>query len=114
MANEFDQALIDSTDDFLTTFGESVTYWPNGGGSREITAVVSRDRPDDLDGAPHGQAPRLTITVANDDTKGISSSEVDTGGDKVALQVKIGESTQQRRITKILSQDAGMMKLELR
>ena len=114
MTNEFDQALIDSKDDFLTTFGETVVYWPRTGGSREITAIVGRDRPDDLDGVPHGQAPRLTINVANDETDGISSSEVDKGGDKVELAVKIGETAQQRRITKILYQDAGMMKLELR
>lgn len=114
MANEFDQELIDTAPDFLTTFGETVTYYPKAGGSRQITAIVSRERPAELEGAPHGRAPRLSVSVANDSTTGISSDEIDTGGDEINLSVRIGETAQRRRITKILSQDAGMMKLELR
>lgn len=114
MVNEFDQELIDTAPDFLSTFGETVTYYPKAGGSREITVVVTREQPADLDGAPHGQAPRLTIAVANDATTGISSSEVDTGGDEVKLARRIGETAINRRITKLLSQDAGMIELELR
>lgn len=114
MANEFDQVLIDTAADYLAVFGETVTYWPAGGGSRSITAVVNHERPEGLDGAPHGSAPLLAIEVANDSTSGISSNEVDTGGDKVELAVRIGETAQKRLIKKIISQDAGMMRLELR
>ena len=114
MANEFDQMLIDTNADFLAVFGETVTYWLASGGSRSITAVVDRERPADLDGAPHGSAPLLVIEVANDSTTGISSDEVDTGGDKIEVAVRIGESAQKRLIKKIISQDAGMMRLELR
>jgi len=114
MTNEFDQALIDSRADFLEVFGESVTYYPRAGGSRSITAIVNRERPETVDGAPHGSAPLLIIEVANDSTTGISSDEIDLGGDKVKLAVRIGKTTQQRVIRKILSQDEGMMKLELR
>ena len=114
MANEFDQELIDTAPEFLETFGETVTYYPKAGGSREITAVVTRGQPTELDGAPHGHAPRLTIAVANDATTGISSSKVDTGGDEVKLSRRISETAANKRVTKILSQDTGMMKLELR
>lgn len=111
---EFDDLLVDTTDEFLETFGEDIKYLPAGGGQREIVAIVDRGQPAPLDGAPHGHSPLLTISVANDSTTGISSSEIDTGGDKVELAVRIGETVQQRRITKVLSQDAGMMKLEIR
>lgn len=114
MANEFDQTLIDTTADLLAVFGETVTYWPASGGSRSISAVVDRERPADMDGAPHGSAPLLTIEVANDSTSGISSNEIDTGGDKLELAVRIGKSAQKRLVKKIISQDAGMMRLELR
>ena len=114
MTSEFDQELIDTAAEHLTTFGETVTYYPKAGGSRSITAVVSRQPPGSLDGAPHGHAPRLSVHVKNDATAGISSAEIDTGGDELNLAVRIGEAAENRRITKILNMDHGMLELELR
>lgn len=114
MTNDFDQELIDSAADMVDTCGESVTYYPKGGGSRAITAIINRGQPGDLDGPPQGVAPRLIIHVANDSSTGISSNEIDTGGDEVKVAVRIGETVQSRRITKIVTMDAGMMELELR
>lgn len=113
-SNDFDELLEDTVSQFLDEFAEDIKYLPAGGGQREIRAIIDREPPTDLDGAPHGQAPRCTITVANNSTTGISSSEIDTGGDKVELAMRMGETVQQRRITKIASQDAGMMTLEVR
>jgi len=56
----------------------------------------------------------LTINVRNDSTYGISSSEIDLGRDKVSVPVRIGEAAQERKLDKLISQDAGMMVLELR
>lgn len=114
MTSEFDQELIDSAADMVDTCGESVTYYPKAGGSRAITAIVNRGQPGSLDGAPHGVSPRLIIYVANDSTTGISSDEIDIGGDELKVAVRIGETAQNRRITKIATMDAGMMELELR
>lgn len=114
MANEFDQGLIDTAPDFQTVFGETVTYKPRGGGTRSISAVVNREQPAGLDGAPHGHAPVVTIEVINDSTTGISSDEVDCGGDNVNLAVRIGDTPQDRPIVNAISMDAGMMRLELR
>lgn len=114
MTNEFDQALIDTAEDFQTVFGDTVTYKPRGGGTRSISAVITRERPEGLDGAPHGHAPVVTIEVINDSTTGISSDEVDTGGDNVNLAVRLGDTPQDRPIVNIISTDAGMMRLELR
>lgn len=82
--------------------------------SRNISAIVNRRQPVGMGGAPQGKSPLLEITVANDSTIGISSDEINLGQNRVNLSVNIGESPQDRRITKILSMDSGMMKLEVR
>lgn len=112
--NEFDSLLISAATEMLKEFGEPIKYLPAGGGEREITAIIIREPISPLGGAPHGHGPLTHTKVANNSTAGISSSEVDTGGDKVEIKVKIGQAVQQRPITKILKQDAGMMKLEVR
>ena len=114
--NNFDQELIETTPDFLSTFGETekVTYYPYGGDPREITAVVTRKPPAELDGAPHGCGPAIEIAVANDAATGISSSEVNKMKDQVKVAVRIGQTVENRLVTEIISQDAGMMRLEIR
>ena len=114
MANDFDTALAAATPEFLTMFGETVTYKPLAGGSRAITAVVNREGVGAVDGLPHGQGPLVSVIVANDAVTGISTADIDTGGDKVTVAWQIGETATDRRITDILSQDAGMLELELR
>ena len=107
---------------FLTDFSETVTYHPASGESRQIKAVVDRSPPADLPGAPAGAlAPKATIAVANrataisDDTiGGISTSELDTGGDMIALAVRIGQDPTQRPLKRVVNQDAGMITLEVR
>jgi hypothetical protein len=113
MANIFDTDLTASADEFLATCGETGTYYPSAGGSRTILCVVNRGDVGDIEGVPHGQGPNLTIEVANNAVKGIAASEIDKGRDKFSIPVNIGEAAQQRRITKIITQDAGMLKLAL-
>ncbi len=113
MVNTFDQELIATTPEFLSAFGETVTYWPSGGVSRQITAIVKRQEPQGLEGAPHGVSHKAEIQVANNSTTGISSDEVNTKKDEVELAVRIGETAQKRLIGDILSHDAGMMRLEI-
>jgi len=112
--NDFDTATESDAILFLAEFGETVTYYPAGGGSRSIDAIVTREPTGRLDGASHGTTQKLMITVANDSTIGISSSEIDTAKDKVSLVNRIGEAAQQRIITKISIHDHGMMNLEIR
>ena len=81
---------------------------------RSIDAIVNRRQPAKTGGAPRGKSPLLEIKVDNDSTMGISSDEINLGQDLINLPVNIGESAQDRRITKILSMDSGMMKLEVR
>jgi hypothetical protein len=113
MANTFDEELVATAAEFSSTFGETVTYYPAAGGSREIEAVVNRRPPAELDGPPHGVGPEIEIAVANDATTGISSSEINKMKDQVKLAVRIGQTAEKRLVTEIISQDAGMMTLEL-
>lgn len=100
---------------FIDNLGaEAIIYLPAAGGSRAIDALVNREQPAETGDAPHGHAPLLTIVVINSATTGISSDEVDCGGDKVELPVRLGETAQERLIAGIISQDSGMMKLEVR
>ncbi len=108
-----DAMLAVAADQLLSQFGEAVTYYPKGGGTRDIVGVVDRNPVGAITGSPHGNTPRMMVIVKNDASDGISSSEVNTGGDKINLDVRIGESEQQRRITSLVWHDYGMMHLEV-
>lgn len=101
------------TTEFLDVFGETVTYLPAGGGSRSIKAIVDREMPAGLPGVTNVHTSVCFIEVANDVTVGISTAELNTGGDKVSLKVRINEIAQQRRIVRLIKQDEDMIRLEL-
>jgi len=96
----------------MATIGVGLAEWDLT--EREIEALISRQPVDDLGDMPVGTSPRLLINVRNDSTYGISSSEIDLGKDLVSLPVRLGEVAQEWKISKLISQDAGMMVLELR
>jgi len=113
--NQFDELIIATANDLLAEFGEPIVYLPSGGGeSRAIIAIVDRQPPADLETMPGVHATRTIISVANNSATGISSSEINLGADKVEVTLRINESAKQKRITGIISQDAGMMKLSVR
>jgi hypothetical protein len=103
-----------SGDDYISVYGEPTTivYLPRGGGSREIEAIV--DWEEEADVAGTALSPLIEILVKNNATDGISSNEIDRGGDKVRIPTRIGGSTQDRAIKRILNQDCGMLELEVR
>jgi len=108
-----DGLLADQADVFLANFGEAVTYYPKGGSSRDIVAIVDRNPVSGLAGSPHGNTRRFLLIVKNAAADGISSSEVNTGGDKVELSGRIGETAIQSRIRAVPWHDHGMMHLEV-
>ena len=108
-----DGLLPGQADTELAAFGEPVTYYPKGGSSRDITAIVDRNPVAGINGVPHGNTAKLIVLVKNDSDDGISSSEVEIGGDKISLSVRIGKTATQKRITAIQSHDVGMMYLEV-
>lgn len=109
--------VFTSTDDFA----EEVTYIPHQyfeaatPTNRTINAVVIRE---DLtaygeDGS-EANSPVWQVHVANDSTYGISSTELDLGGDAISLPPRDGQSAETRYITRLLLQDNGMLVLECR
>ena len=95
-------------------FAEPVSYIKRTGKSRSINAIVVRDAlailPEDGDTI----TPVFEVSVANDITQGISSEELDLGGDAIAFAVRVGRKPERRTITKLLSHDEGMLVLECR
>jgi len=114
--SEFDIAAVAAVDDFLDVFGETIIYYPSGGSSREITAIVkSRDMPTGLDGIPRGNSPIFIIQVVNDATKGIASHEIDdSSADKIGLPIRLGQTAQQRPILRLLKHDYAWCLIEVR
>jgi len=98
-------------------FAESVEYWARGAttATRTITAVVVRQQIATFaEDAGQTNLPAFQIHVANDATDGISSSELDTGGDMIKLAPRDGKTAEKRSITQLIEQDHGMLVLECR
>lgn len=112
--SEFDIAAVAMVDDFLNVFGETIIYYPAGGGSREIKGIVERGEVADLVEISDVTAPVAKIKVANDSTKGVASFEINRGGDQVGYSYMLGNSAQRRPITRVLSIGYAWLILEVR
>lgn len=101
---------------FTAQFGESVVYHPRTGSPRRITAVVNRDESGGIDTIAGTQHPRplMQVEVTNDPATGISSNEINLGGDRLELSIREGGEPSLREIANIITQDAGSMLLEVR
>lgn len=95
-------------------FAESVIYYNRSGVARCIDAVVIREAlailPEDGDAV----TPVFEIHVHNDEDTGISSEELNLGGDSIAFAIRVGQERSKRSITKLLGHDEGMLMLECR
>ena len=58
-----------------------------------------------------GSRPYVEILVNNNATTGISSKEVDTGGDKITVPMRIGLTAKVLRIVEIIAQDEALIRL---
>lgn len=108
-------SLFDGIDEaaavaLMETFGETVTYYPQGGGSREIQAAVERGVVSEIAG---GRTPMAMMLITNDATLGITSAELDRGGDRIGYPVNIGEDPKIRKVKEMPSQTTGMIILEV-
>jgi len=108
---------LDLTQDaavYLSDFGEAVVYRPRAGQPRPIRALVDRSPPAPVAEAPGALAPRIRLVVRNDDRLGVSSREVDTGGDRVEVAVRLGRAPESLAVVRVAAQDAGLVELEAR
>lgn len=94
--------------------GEAVTYKPGGTGGRAINANVERDPPEQLGTDGSVRRPKMYIEVANSATAGISATEINYGLDRITVAYPKGATAADHAIVgTLLSQDAGMIRLEL-
>lgn len=93
----------------LSQFGEPIKYWPRGGGSRAIEAIVEREPPAIYDASGNAVLPRAVIRVFNSCRSGISSREIDNGGDEIEMPLNIGDQiTKRLSVMTLQSQDSGV------
>ena len=109
----FDTTLELSADSFFLLPGSVfVTYFPASGDPRRIQAVVDYPGPERIEELGGGSEVS-EVLVKNSGSDGIASSQVDTGGDKIKMAPRDGKVPVLMRITRIISQDAGMIKLKV-
>lgn len=96
--------------------GEAVVYQPRTGAPRPIQATVIRNPPASNNLSGQDVAPRMTVLVSNDAATGISSTELDTGGDKILVAYRKGTTAQAYAISwnPDDGQVGGMLNLKLR
>jgi len=112
--SNFDSELIEAFDEVLDELGEEVTYKPYGGDSRSILAIIDRNPPAPIGpGGQQGRAPRAIIVVKNSSTAGISTTELDTGTDKISYPVRLDQDPQDCLNSKKISEDAASITLEI-
>lgn len=102
MANRFAvQFARSAAPNLLKAFGESVVYYPRGSSvGRTIKAIVDRS-----------EAPQFVVRVKNDPGDGISSQELDTGGDEISFSLREGEDSVRRSVVSLLDDSSGMTRV---
>ena len=113
-----ERIVTDAAAVFLNSnhFAEMVTYYPHRFHTaavrepRSIKAVVVRNQVSTFN--PDEQIlTEFEVRVANSATTGISSAELDTGGDQIELAPRIGETTRKVSVQYLTEHDDGMMVL---
>lgn len=99
----------------LNEFAETVTYWKRGANSgRSINAVVIREQITAFVEDQQTNLPSFEVHVINSNSTGISSVELNTGGDQIELSPRDGKPAERKSITQLITQDEGMLVLECR
>lgn len=112
-----DRIVSDAENVFLNSdhFAETVTYYPHRYRNairdpRQIKAVVIRNQVSSFN-ADEQIITEFEVRVANNSTTGISSSELDTGGDQIEFPARVGETPTKRSIQYLTEHDEGMLVL---
>lgn len=104
--------LAADADAFFQELAEPVVYRPRGKPPRIIDAIVDRQESDAQ--APLGLVTaRALVAVRNHPTEGIALDAIDLAGDAIDLAPREGTKPSTRAIAAIVSQDAGILTLEV-
>lgn len=92
-------------------FGEYVTYYNrDGDAGRSVRAMVERGTLDVVTEAGDLTSQAVIVRVENHATRGITSTEIDTGGDELSVALRNGETPQRRSIVRVLGDSAGFVR----
>jgi len=91
---------------------KSIIYRPRGGGSRNIKAIIEYPGPGAIGDLAGGGRPIMDIYIKNSSTSGISSAELDTGGDKLDVPLRFGLTAARVRVTKIVAHDKAILHVQ--
>ena len=98
----------------VSDFAETATYITRDGLRRCIDVVVERQNLQTLSEYSGSVTPVFIVHVANTCTRGISSDELNLGGDSIELAIRVGEEVSERTIVQLMEHDEGMLVLECR
>ncbi|UCE36665.1 MAG: hypothetical protein JSW00_14275 [Thermoplasmata archaeon] len=90
---------------------DTIVYLKRSGTTRNIKAILEYPGPEGLMGLSGGERPVIDVYVENHIIRGISPAEIDTGGDKVQVPLRIGLTVKTVRIIDIVAQDRTIMHL---
>lgn len=96
----------------LDEFGETVVYKPSGGAPRTITAMVTRNPPEEI--ADGVRVNDLIVEVYNDATTGIVAASVKPGQDTLFVSDITGGAARDKSILSVLDSTGGMVRLLVR
>lgn len=95
-------------------FGETVTYYANGeGDGRPVQGIVTRNPQEIIAETGDITSQAIIVRVQNAKCDGISSEEINTGGDEIGLNLRAGDITlpSRRAVVRVLSDHGGMLRL---
>lgn len=95
-------------------FAECVTYINRDGERRCIDAVIERQSLQTLPEYGGSVTPVFMVYVANTTTRGITSDELNLGGDSIEMAIRVGEAVSERTIVQLMEHDEGVLVLECR
>ena len=110
MSNFSDMFSLYGSQPHIDNFGEDVVYYPRSGGQRTIKAKVYRSPMQFINETGELPSQELIVTVKNSDCDGISSTEIDTGGDELGVALRQGSELQRRSIARVIKDHNGMVK----
>jgi len=98
----------------VNDFAEPATYYAFHGSARDIMVIIDREAFAVF--GPDGDTvlPAFAVKAVNSSSLGISSEELNCGGDAIAFPIRIGQSVSKRSVIRIIEHDEGMLILECR
>lgn len=116
MTLKFDEAVRDMGSVLIGELANVTVTYRKGDDAlsdRVISAHCRYRNEEPKDGKMRARLPTVQLSVINDASKGIASSEIDTGLDKVLIAPRPGLAAKWMRIVRILTQNSGWVTMEL-